>query len=375
MTNRKGGEGMSLKREDKRKIALVSAIILLIFGLVFTISGSITTLSGNTGEFKGVYTFEDDTNGQAPAGFTLNEGIGEKYTVVSQYSAQYAYKNILTHTKVLELQHTRFMQQGYVQGTFVTPPTGDNNFFEFWICNPGSCGDNQEIDLWLVNSTGGYRMWLQFDCQDIALWHSGGATTLHEQYTRDMWHHFRLQLNMMGNNYTLYRDETFVIGTTYNFANSGDITNFRFATAPWYDNPNDGTYKVYVDAVGYSWHSDYFKGDNLTLIEPDAIVSASNEGLLFIGIAFIVLGLIGLEGTLLFFRIGKSQRSMVVNVQARPSQVPEQPFQPAEGSSHIIKRGNLNYCPYCGATISTDVISKYKAGESVRCPWCSSEIS
>ncbi len=347
-----------MNREYRKKLGYVIAIVLIVLGVSFTLWGAFAIVAGGkSGEFKGVYTFKDDTTGQAPAGLTLNEGIGEKYTVVSKYTAQSAYTGENTHTKVLQLQHTKFMQEGYVQGTFATPPSGDNNIFEFWMCNPGSCGDNQELDVWLVNSTGNHRMWMQIDCQDIALWHSGGATTLHDQYTRNKWHHFRIELDMASNQYTVTRDETVAIGGTFNFANSGDITGFRFATAPWYDNPNDGTYNVYVDAVGYNWTSSYAMGDNLDLIENAN--PPENAVLLILGIIFLVIGII----------------TLAITIRASRKALSPPPVAKTSGAIvETVKRGDLQYCPHCGGVLLPEVIRNYKAGKHVCCPICDIEL-
>ena len=210
------------------------------------------------GYYFATYGFENDINGRNPGWFQEVGTKGGTAKVIEELGG---------HKKVLELHDTSsgFVNAHVIKNLFATPEFGS---VEYWLRsdNPKLCGfrlDNGAIVNELVT------MRIAFN----TLQYNNGSDWNDVRFIENnIWYHIRVDFECSTGNYTglaQYTWRLYVNGINYgefNFINNQN----QASRIEWYTDYVFGLqgYSYYIDAIGFSWTSNYNPGDNL------------NEGLL-----------------------------------------------------------------------------------------------
>jgi len=202
-------------------------------------------------DINGTYSFEGDANGVNPAGWTLEE-TGGTVNVISDLD---------NHNKVLEidqnsdynlLANQHFSNQSY--GTI-----------EFWI----NIDNSHEKTYFNIENNGIIVLFFYFTLNNELYVRYGGSEHYITDFNEHQWYHYRVDFDCNTSGYNSLSDDSFnlyidgvlkcdnlpLTDITQNFVNAIEfrIAYYRIT----------GTAKYYIDAVGYSWDSNYDIGDNL----------------------------------------------------------------------------------------------------------------
>ncbi len=201
-----------------------------------------TTLEGH---YPATYSFEDDTVGGLPNGWTSYEG---SYCDVS------VLESLDGHAKIVRLKDSNAYTTHFalIENSFSSQTNGT---VEFWVRRDGyteefrvgrMCQDDT-LGIELFHKGGSFRV-----SED------GGAESIVADFDTDRWYHIRYNFECNGDYFYLYIDGQ-SYGKYYFYDNVTALNKIVFHTRGW------GTYNdyyVFVDSVGYSWDPGYYVGDN-----------------------------------------------------------------------------------------------------------------
>lgn len=195
-----------------------------------------------TGIFKAVYNFEDDTVGGNPTGWTVYETGGTVNIIAS----------VGTHNKVVELVQSVGANQVAMYQTFSDQATGT---VEFWV---RFAQTNRNMDLGVFDGDSGHGAY--FAARSNGNWgYYDGSWHDIVAYAANTWYHIRLVFTC-GSNWSvgiMAEGGSETVYGPYNFR----VSATNMDRVLWYSDVSAMT--TYIDAVGYSWETDYDVGDNL----------------------------------------------------------------------------------------------------------------
>ncbi len=206
-----------------------------------------------SGYYPASYGFESDEDGMVPYNWTSSQG-----TVVDSLD---------DHNKVLEIDNTD-NNIYWADNTFVQQVNGT---IEFWLNTTFTGGDPQRIRLMGDTSTIGPDFRIMNDAWQyrvVNTWYTmyqkDGITPM-LIYSADTWMHVKIEFECGSVGYKGLSPDTYRVIID---GNSSEDLDFRY-TRNWIDTFSvwsGGTlstiYQIYIDAVGYSWDTNYNLGDN-----------------------------------------------------------------------------------------------------------------
>jgi len=201
-----------------------------------------TYTSAMSGYYSATYSFDEDNVGENPNNWVVSED-GGTVNVVSELDG---------HTKVIELYDTSDSDFPYVLNYF------DNNkttgTVEWWWCSDS----NTEVVQFLITDADNSAHINILTSYTSSTWIQYNDSTAHNiaQYLPDTWYHMKVQFDVAGQWYLWINGAQY---GPYNYQGTPQSMD-RFYVGMNYDPSN---YYCYIDAVGYSWDSNYELGDNL----------------------------------------------------------------------------------------------------------------
>jgi hypothetical protein len=201
----------------------------------------------NTKHYEGTYSFEEDEVGGDPSDWVLDESGG---TI-----------NILgiwdNHSKVVEFSDTN-TDKVIATNSFEEQENGTVEYY--WYFEDLSKGsmiiiyDNSIAYSFILGASG-----------DI-FWYNDPVNPI-EPALEDVWYHIKIIFDCSDNEAQLYFNNTY-IDTIPSLLQPTAIDRILFQSVT-----TDSGYKFYIDAIGYSWDTDYEIGDNwFPIIENKEIV-------------------------------------------------------------------------------------------------------
>lgn len=221
--------------------------------------------------FPATYSFEDDTVGENPTSWTVDE-TGGTVNIISSF---------INHEKVVELLDD---DSGNSVSLYDTVSQQVNGTLEYWVC----INDVDERTYINIYDSVDYIVLFYIDAGYF--YHYDGSTyqiLSGAPIPQDnMWYHIRIDFECGSGGYLGLSEDTYQIWI--------DNVNYgAFDTRHPRDYINkvtfgsgvvQATYNVYFDAIGYSWDSNYTIGDNrysndtdLNYIDDDYMVYQSNQ--------------------------------------------------------------------------------------------------
>lgn len=202
------------------------------------------------GYYPATYGFENDVIGSDPDGWSVSEPGLQSVQVIS---------NVDGHNNVLELFDTESGAGdiAIVNNSFSPQTSGT---IEFWYRTSGFLEDqsfrteyNLDISIYFSVSSGNFQYY------NASGWH------VLAPHNNDQWYHIRFDFDCASDTYDFYLDGNLIQSNLEFYTAVSSIDKILFLTRQW---GTSSDYYSYVDALGYSWDSNYNIGDNL------------NEGLL-----------------------------------------------------------------------------------------------
>jgi len=213
----------------------------------------------DSGYYPATYGFENDLAGSDPMAMSVFEGAG--YVDVAD--------EVDGHKKVIEMYDGINSNHDELYNVF---PLQTHGTVEFWIRSSDVTKANQ-FTLLDSNALGVYWQgigWINLDGDDINYQDSVGWHTVAKTPYDNTWYHFKIEFECSTGSYQGLAQKSYrfyvngeVFGDFSFKDNIENVTQVYFFTRG-----EDSNYRCYVDAVSYSWDSDYVIGDNM------------NEGLL-----------------------------------------------------------------------------------------------
>ena len=192
-----------------------------------------------SGYYPSTYGFENDKNGNVPVGWTdySHDGCGTK--VISELDG---------HKKVIELWDKNNSGYSKIYNNFLPQTSGT---IEWWwrqssggVASHVIIGDGPTLRWSIYNQ-------LQYD--DL----SGTSHTIILVNT-SQWYHHKIVFNCSNNSFDWYIDGVLQADNAKFRYKRSALSFFRLNT--WYSHRD---YSFYIDAVGYSWDSNYNIGNNI----------------------------------------------------------------------------------------------------------------
>jgi len=210
------------------------------------------------GYYFATYGFENDVNGRSPGWFQEVGTKGGTAKVIEELGG---------HKKVLELRDTSsdFVNAHVIKNLFTTPEFGS---VEYWLRsdNPKLC------DFRLDNGAIANRLVTLRIAFNVLQYYNGSDWNDVRFIENNTWYHIRVDFECSTGNYTGLSQYTWrLYVNSINYGEFNFINNQNQASRiEWYTDYIFGLqgYSYYIDAIGFSWTSNYNPGDNL------------NEGLL-----------------------------------------------------------------------------------------------
>ena len=209
-----------------------------------------------SGYYPGTFGFENDLNGAIPFNW-IDTSSPPCYAKIIN--------DIGGHNKVMEVYGRGQTSSDYaIINNYFQPQTSGT--IEWWWRKSSALSSCAKFDVsYDTNELIDLRMDWYADPGKIEYEENGWINTGYSDYADDKWIHMKLSFNCTTDEYSLNIDGVLYLNNLpfHNGDTSTYINNIRFYT---YAASNPTLY--FVDAVGYSWDSNYDIGDNL------------NEGLL-----------------------------------------------------------------------------------------------
>ncbi len=210
------------------------------------------------GNYPGTYTFIEDDVPNEPNCFEEVGTIGGTVNVISDLDG---------HTKILELFDTDVSYNAHVIKELSSNPSYGT--IEYWMrtddVTNGLCGFRLDSGTILLGEMVTLRVYNGYLQKYLGSWQN--VVSLQN----DTWYHLRVDFECTTGAYTglsQYNWRLFVNNT--NFGISNFINNETYgARIEWYTDYIWGLsgYYYYIDAIGFSWDTDYKIGDNFNVAE------------------------------------------------------------------------------------------------------------
>lgn len=295
------------------------------------------------GDYPGTFSFDNDDVGSNPTGFNVREGAG--------------YVNVIDakggHTKVVEMYDGVNNDHTELHNTFQLQTSGT---VEFWILDE-DVSDTFSIRLLDDTATsvwGDGIGWIQIWQDTLRYLDNIDWQVTPKVISDNTWYHIKIEFECTSGNYYGLTQDTwrfYVNGEVfgdYSFLNDiNNITQIYF-----FQRGADMLYKCFVDAIGYSWDSNYDIGDNLSPI-PQEIPNLIPIILISIGIG--VAAFLGITLFLVIRKMSHRTRSTII------SQDKSQLFEKVDSGSVQFK-----FCPLCGSQLNKTHKFCVKCGASLR---------
>jgi hypothetical protein len=199
-----------------------------------------TYTSSMNGYYPATYGFEDDSIDANPIGWTVTEPAGTSVGVI---------ENIASHRNVVELSDFSGSNYGQIENIFSNQVNGT---VEFWYRKTSTTdasyiiigdGDTLNSIFIRVHENGWFRYYTTV-YNDI------------QTYSANSWYHIIIDFDSADQWYIWINDVKY---GPYDYRGTPiAMDRVQFQTSS-----SDVDFQVYVDAVGYSWDTDYNIGDNL----------------------------------------------------------------------------------------------------------------
>lgn len=209
--------------------------------------------------------FEDVPNLASPNGWTSVEGTSTEIRVIPDYYG---------HSKVCELLDFNSGADCYMYDAFTPQSSG---IIEFWL----SCDSiTDDFSIILMNGYPNYRAWLSHKANDpgfVATWDSTDKPLLDANlitipFTANKWYHIKWVFDCTTDTSKFYIDGNQAFWNNeglaeedflFNIPDTG-ISDIYIGTIS-----ADYDYSIFIDAVDYSWETEYFDGRNKFLSSLD----------------------------------------------------------------------------------------------------------
>jgi len=207
------------------------------------------------GYYPATYGFEYDQNDDSPKGWVENSGLNGYAKVIG---------GIGGHNKVLECYSSSSGDSRIDTSIFFAPQ--EYGSFEFWWYKSSSYTSAAIVDFWgeSTNCSISIRVdhWPSENNEKVEYQTgaSGYLDTGYTYYSDNKWMHFRIDFNCNSDTYSLWIDQVKYLDNI-DFIWSNDETGINQMRFDSYNTANAVLY--YVDAVSFSWDSNYDIGDNL----------------------------------------------------------------------------------------------------------------
>ena len=218
---------------------------------------NITYTEPMSGYYPATYGFENCLQGELPTDwwYWTHDGSGY-YQITSELNG---------HKNVLEMRKIGGSTKVEARNDFLVNVTSGT--VEFWLYKDTE-NSNDATRLFLMDNSGNTALTFFIEYKDLFEGTWGDRTLLgNNVFERNNWHYIKVDFDISQGGWQLEVDNI-LYGTGYTFAFENpvsEISEFRMASIYSGDYPN---YGAYIDALSYSWDSNYDIGDNL------------NEGLL-----------------------------------------------------------------------------------------------
>ncbi|KKM26173.1 hypothetical protein LCGC14_1587460 [marine sediment metagenome] len=204
-------------------------------------------------DYRGVWTFKDDTIGGNPAGFTIVETGGTVNVIASKDS----------HEMVLELNDTSGVNSVLAYVDIGAPVA--NNTWEFWFAVSKVTETIAAQILLSENAIGTIKIAIAITEDDLQ-YHNGTSwvTFATAIISVDTFHHIRIVPNDTTNTFTVYFEQSPTpIGEDLDYLDDSTvgIDQLQFAT---FTTPQ---IKFWIDAIGHENSSSYYLDQNYSAFE------------------------------------------------------------------------------------------------------------
>ncbi|KKN01864.1 hypothetical protein LCGC14_1123460, partial [marine sediment metagenome] len=210
-----------------------------------------------SGVYPATYSFEDDTDGGNPAGWTLGE-TGGTVNVIAEKD---------NHKKVLELYDDDIVNSVYAKNTWTIQSDGTIEFW--WAWHGDDLNAQKDFMMAYFKEDGSAKVFVIFNYYwarpgTIQVQEVGGYVPVVMDLPADIFHHIKLEFDDTANmveitvNGVSYGDFEYRYDTTVGLTEVSFESRTTSAATPAYH---------WLDAIGYSWDTDYNIGDNLIQTE------------------------------------------------------------------------------------------------------------
>ena len=157
--------------------------------------------------------------------------------------------------------------------------SGDNGAYADWDTEELTSIESGTIELWfkyIDNGVGYIRlrvygavstftyMYIRSDANDLIIYYGdggGGSTSSAVGIDADTWHHIRIAFDCATDTFSMWLNGILEIDDE-NFWNDSNDTSFRLINYRLYNGAGSNALQGFVDAIGYSWDTDYNIWDN-----------------------------------------------------------------------------------------------------------------
>jgi len=189
--------------------------------------------------YPATYNFRDELVGTA--------GTDIEFVTTNNFGTAIIIATLSNHNKILQLTSSGNYQSCY--NNFTGQATGN---IEFWIYFTEA---NKSRTIACLES-GATRFGIRWHSDGKVYYYNGAWVDSGETYSDSVWYHYRFDFNAPGDTWDLYIDGT-NIGTYGMNGAPSVIDRFSFGSS------SDNGETTYLDAIGYSWDTDYAIGDNV----------------------------------------------------------------------------------------------------------------
>ncbi|KKM91317.1 hypothetical protein LCGC14_1229740, partial [marine sediment metagenome] len=201
------------------------------------------------GDYNSTYSFENDLIGSNPAGWTVYEGGGTVNIIGS----------VGNHKKVVELDDTDAVNDVNLVNTFVSVQTSGT--IELWINT-----DDVTTKRTFIYGGGGSNFILFIDGDKWQYYDAHVLNDVGLTAVVNIWYHFKINFDCATDTYDIIIDGIeYQTGVDF-YDPAVNIPSLFIGSRG-----NDQDYKIYLDAVDYSWSPGYSNGRN-RLTENDDIL-------------------------------------------------------------------------------------------------------
>ncbi|MHA1273949.1 MAG: hypothetical protein ACTSQS_11000 [Promethearchaeota archaeon] len=199
-----------------------------------------------SGYYFGSYSFENDENDYDPYNWLDLSGSGSSVKVISELGG---------HKKVLELDDQSGNSRIDLNNVFNSSQVAGT--VEFWVRVKDD--STRPLNLWLTeanNNSKGLRLFI--GKLGAFYWHNGTDYNYIDSCDFNKWYHIRIEFNVSSKWHLWIDGVSKDGGAGYDFVGSPtSLGKFHCTTSH-----GQSGYTAYLDAIGYSWDTQYNIGDN-----------------------------------------------------------------------------------------------------------------